>query len=113
VRMITVVVEGVRISGFVADDGRIQGEGWERPAVVERHGGNEFSVTVGERRCRVVAIRESGEIHFLVDGWSMVGVIDQGGGARRRPLPRRAAWPAGSPCTHACARCKNRSETRR
>ena len=93
--MITVVVEGVRISGLVADDGRIQGEGWERPAVVERHGGNEFSVTVGERRCRVVAIRESGEIHFLVDGWSMVGVIDQGGGGQTPGAARSPGEPHG------------------
>ena len=91
--MITVVVEGVRTSGFVADDGRVHLEGWESPVPVERHAGNEFSVTVGERRCRVVAIRESGEIHFLVDGWSMVGVIDYGGSGQTVEPARFAGEP--------------------
>jgi biotin carboxyl carrier protein len=93
--MITVVVEGARTSGFVAGDGRIQGEGWESPVVVERRGGNEFSVTVGERRCRVVAMRADGTIHLLVDGWSMVGVIDHGEGGQTAGPTRSSGEPHG------------------
>ena len=93
--MITVVVEGVRTSGFVADDGGVHLEGWESPVPVERHAGNEFSVTVGERRCRVVEMRAGGTIHFLVDGWSMVGVIDHGGSAQTAGPARSPGEPHG------------------